>query len=103
MLMNEFRVELQVLAQAGCVAAVEEVDSAAKDRVFDALVVAEIEAVGGGWLLDAALQACPAGHAGFTGDGQLRIAQGERRCEDFGVRKTSEPGMELSKLLGGVE
>jgi hypothetical protein len=89
----------QVGAQAGCIARVEQVDGAAKDGVFDALVMWQVESVRLGGLFNMCFEPRPAGEAVFAGDGELRVAELELGREDCGVCGARKAGMEFADQL----
>jgi hypothetical protein len=101
-LKNKFRIPLQQRSKRRCIAAVEQVYCLTERGVFDALIVAKVEAIRERWMFDVALQSRPAGKAVLTGDVELRVPETKRCLEDIGVRRIGKTGMEFANLLSGV-
>jgi hypothetical protein len=76
---------LQVIAQTGDVAGIEEFDSATECGVLDPFMVRQTQIIGESWLFDVPFQSRPAGESILAGDGELSIAKTQTRVEDFRV------------------
>jgi hypothetical protein len=98
-LLGEMRMLMQMRTKSWGVAGIEQIDSAAKRFVFDALLMGQIEAIGEGWAFDVAFQPCPAGKTVLARDGELGIGEGEAGGEDLWVRGAGEPRMKLAEPL----
>src|SRR5436305_9775674 len=79
----KFGILLQVKAQSRYVAGIQKLHTAAKDRVFNSLVVRQIELVGKGGLLNVLFQSCPTRESRLSRNGKLRITKPKRSAEDF--------------------
>jgi hypothetical protein len=99
MLVGKTGMLLEVRAEARFIARVDEVEGAAKDGVFDAFMVRQVQTIGGDWLLNASLEAGPTGEAAFAGDGELRTAEFELGGKDGLVQDAREVWMELADEL----
>jgi len=89
----------QIGAQTGHVALVEQIDGMAKDGVFNALMVGQVQLIGARGFRDMKLESGPTGKAVFTGDCEERIAELEAGGEDLGIGRVEGTGMELSEAL----
>jgi hypothetical protein len=89
----------QVGAQAFRIAGVEQFHGAAKVRVFDALVVRFLQAIGERRHFDMRLQPWPACKTVFASNSELRIAEGEVGLEDLVVGGVGESRMKLAEPL----
>ena len=72
----------------------------AKCRVFDSLLVRQIQPIGERWLFNVPLQPRPARKSIFAGDGELRVAEAELSVEDFGICGPTETRMKFPDPLG---
>jgi hypothetical protein len=101
-LMDKVGMLLEPCAQALLVAGIDEIDGAAKDGVFDAFVVRQIETVGERGLFNVALEAGPTRESALAGDGELGVTEQETGVMDFCVGGVKESGMKLADELHGV-
>ncbi len=102
-LIDELRMLLQKCAQNGDITRVDEVDSAPEDRVFNPLMVFEVELVYLCRCFDVVLQSCPAGEAVLASDGELSSAECQVCIEDFGIRQPGEARVEFAESLGCIQ
>jgi hypothetical protein len=102
MLLRQPRMLLEVSAQAVDVAGVNEVDGAAEQRVSDALVMRQVEAVGERGIFDALLHPRPTGEAVPARHSELGVAEFEWGLEDLGIGRLGEVGMELADEMRGL-
>jgi hypothetical protein len=89
----------KMVAQAGNVSGVEKIDGAAKYRVFDSLMMRQVELIGERGSFDMAFQASPTGESRLASDGQLGVAQAKLSAENFGVRGALEARVKLTNQL----
>ncbi|MGA2538025.1 MAG: hypothetical protein ABSF53_18580 [Terracidiphilus sp.] len=97
---RQLRVQPQVGAQSGLVAGVHQIDGAAEKGILDALMMGQVEPVGGRGPFDARLEPRPSGEAMLAGDGELRIAEFYCGGKNLGVGSAGEARMELANKLG---
>ena len=97
---HQIRMLVQVGAQACHVARIEQVHGAPKCRVFNSLMVGQIQMIGERWLFDVPLQPRPAGKSGLARDGELRVTEAQMGVEDLGIGGSGETRMEFPEALG---
>jgi hypothetical protein len=85
--------------EARCIARVNEIDCAAKDRVLNAFVMGKVESIGGDWFLNASFEARPAQKPAFAGNGELCVAELECGSKDDLIRRARKAGMEFADEL----
>ena len=86
-------------AQTAHIAGVKQIDRAAKDGVFDALMVGQVQLIGARGRIDMGLESRPTGETVFAGDGELRIAEFQTGGKYLRIGALEEAGMEFSKAL----
>src|SRR5580700_4067496 len=99
-LIHQFRMLFQVRAQTGCVAGINEIYGAAKNRVFDSFMVREIQLIGERRLFDVLLKSRPALKTSLTSDSELCVTELQRRDKNFSVRGATETWMKFPDALG---
>jgi len=83
----------------GRIARIQQIDRAAKQFVLDALMMRQVQPVGNRRPFDVPFQSRPARKSRLARDGQLRIAEAERRVKNFRIARTAEPRMKLAEAL----
>jgi hypothetical protein len=74
MLPRQFGMPLEVGAQTGLMARIDQRNGTPEQVVFNALVMRQVQSIGGDWLFDASLETGPAEEPALAGDGELRAA-----------------------------
>jgi hypothetical protein len=70
--MDQIWVPFQMGTQTCCIARVEKIHSAAKEYVFNSLMMGQIQLIGERWFFNMRFQSCPALKSGFASDCELR-------------------------------
>jgi hypothetical protein len=100
LLMHKSGMLIQVCTQTRHVTCIEELHGMAKCRIFNSLLVRQIQSIGERWFFNVPFQPRPAGKSMFAGDCKLCIAEAELCVEDFSVRGPVETRMEFPEPLG---
>src|ERR1700676_5115817 len=81
---------IQVCSQTRHVTCIEELHRTAKCRIFNSLLVRQIQSIGERWFFNVPFQPRPAGKSIFAGDRNLRVTEAKLSVEDFSVRGPTE-------------
>jgi hypothetical protein len=99
-LMYELGMLAEPGAQANRITCIDQIHSAAKEDIFNAFVVGQVQLVGEGGLFNVPLQPRPAGKSGLPRDGELGIAQLQGGVEYLGVGGPPKARMKFPEPLG---
>src|SRR6185312_11808128 len=85
--------------QCGDISGIGQIDCTAKDRIFNALVMRTAYIVNRARAFDPAFQPGPTWESVLTSDGELRIAEAQRRFKDFIIYSFAKSRMEFANPL----
>ena len=97
--MHQLRMRFKCSAQSRRISRIQQIDSAAKDGVFDALVVRKLESRRQLRGLHMRLQPRPARESVLARNGQLRVAELQRGSENRRRPQPAKPRMKFADAL----
>jgi hypothetical protein len=88
-----------VSAQTSGISGIEQINRAAKNVIFDSVMVRQVELIRERGSFNVPFQSRPTGKAVFAGDGELRVAQTEMSGEDLIICGFTQARMKLTDSL----